>query len=159
MAVLLAAGLSAGCAVGSDHDDDHGGGALKLPPVANIAEGEPKPVADIGPGSCLNSTDAVDGQQHRRVLDCGSPHRFQVFSAAVVPRPAEQEKDRAWEGIAWCQRKLDEALPATGIDRKTLMTSSFDDYRPGDTQRTVVCAVGYTDLRQTSAAILPAETR
>jgi hypothetical protein len=156
--VLAAAALSAGCAVGADHDDDgggHTGGPLRLPPVANIDEGAPTPVADIGPGSCLNTTDPLDDQHRRRILGCASPHRYQVYAARIAPHPAESEKDRVRESVGWCEAELAKALPRAGIDRKTLMIDTFDDYRPGVAQRAVACAVGYNDLRQTQTAIVP----
>lgn len=158
LSLALVAVLGAGCAAPSD---DHGdrGGPLRLPQVPNADEGTLVSPRSVAVGTCLNDTDPLDAELRRRMLDCVSPHRFEVYATASLPvsAPPPDETQRVDESRALCEGRLAALLVGhPDLHRSDMVVAAFDDYVDGRREvRTVACAVAHRDLRQHLGNLLP----
>jgi hypothetical protein len=155
LVVALVVALGPWQARGGEHGEEHGrhdhsevGDAV--PAVPNAAEGVRRPLGRIGPGECVNDTVVERGAL--RVLDCASPHRFEVYAtvtAGTAPSPPAGEHERGEQNVSLCVAELSRGRLRVVAADPTVLIDAIDDFTVPAAGRRVVCAIGYNDFRQT----------
>ncbi|WP_432088597.1 septum formation family protein [Streptomyces sp. bgisy095] len=151
LAVIAAVVLATGCAT------THGGGADEAakPPnrQSDPAEGLPKgkqvPFASLTVGMCSNDDGAVTAAGTVGVVDCATPHRFEILAKVSVPGDAHAPfpgQNALVEALGKaCDPTLEPLVAAARGSRIGMQLLPFDEKSWAAGNRTGYCAVTFPE--------------
>lgn len=151
-AALAALALATGCTTTDGKDDAHH--AAKEPqtqgdPMKELPEGRPVPYGELTVGTCSNDDGDVTGAGPVGVVDCTTPHRFEILAkvrlpgAADAPFPGQNPLVKSLAEL--CDPALEPLLAAAPGSRIGMKILPFDEKSWTSGNRTGYCAITFPE--------------
>ncbi|MCP9988842.1 septum formation family protein [Streptomyces sudanensis] len=150
--VAVAAAVSvAGCATTEGGVPEEAAPVPSRPadPVKGLPTGRPVPFSSLTAGMCSNDDGAVTAAEPVGVVDCATPHRFEVLAKVRVPggpdAPFPGRNTLVGQLTKACDPILEPLVAAARGSRIGMQLLPFDEKSWKDGNRTGYCAVTFPE--------------
>lgn len=143
--------VAAGCATTEDSGPDK---TANLPsrqtdPMKGPPTGKPVPFTSLAVGMCSNDDGAVTAAEPVGIVDCATPHRFEILAEVRIPGSADApfpgRNTLVEELTKACDPTLKPLVAASRGARIGMQLLPFDEKSWADGNRTGYCAVTFPE--------------
>ncbi|MGC0330544.1 hypothetical protein RKD23_003534 [Streptomyces sp. SAI-170] len=118
-------------------------------PMAGLPEGRPVRYGSLAVGMCSNDDGAVGAAEPVGVVDCATPHRFEILAKVRVPGGADAPfpgRNALVDALTKaCDPTLEPLVAAARGSRIGMQLLPFDEKSWADGNRTGYCAVTFPE--------------